>query len=304
VAAFISSTCTRVLNQIQPYLGYADIDALRTVFNSNYNSLQAKVTKKFSGNTYIDANITWSRDLTNAPADYSGFIMNAYNLNADYGRASLDRNKVFNFDGVFEEPWFREQKDLLGRALGGWELSFIYTIDSGLPSTISASAGSQVFYNLGGATSIYNNQLNGGVVSDNAGLHVAGPTSTSLRVNQIGDPNSPGNLTRIHNKQYNPSGAAWFYSGAFAAPPPTSVVPATAKRGTVQGPGFNRLDLGVHRNFKITERMSFQFRAEAFNAINHVNVNSIGVTSTSSTFGEVTGYRDMRIMQFAGRFTF
>ena len=305
VAAFISSTCTRVLNQIEPYLGYGDIDALRTIFNSNYNSLQAKVTKRFSGSTYVDANVTWSRDLTNAPADYSGFIQNAYNINGDYGRASLDRNKVFNFDGVFEEPWFREQKDLVGRALGGWELSFIYTIDSGLPSTISASAGSQVVYNLGaGVPSIYNNQVNGGTVSDNAGLHISGPTSTSLRINQIGDPNGAGNLTKIHNKNYANSSLPWFYSGAFAAPPPTSVVPGTAKRGTVQGPGFNRVDLGVHRNFKITERMSFQFRAEAFNAVNHVNVNGIGVTATSSSFGEVTSYRDMRIMQFAGRFTF
>jgi hypothetical protein len=123
-------------------------------------------------------------------------------------------------------------------------------------------------------------------------------------VNQIGDPNSPGNLSRIHNKNYEVASAPWFYSGAFAAPAPNNPVPANAKRGTIQGPGFNRLDLGVHRNFKITERTSFQFRAEAFNAINHVNVNAIGTTATSSTFGEVTGYRDMRIMQFAGRFTF
>ncbi len=304
VPANISSTCTRVVNQIEPYLGYGAIDALRTIFNSNYNSLQAKVTKRFSGSTYVDANITWSRDLTNAPADYSGFIQNEYNINGDYGRASLDRNKVFNFDGVFEEPWFREQKDLVGRALGGWEMSFIYTIDSGLPSTVAASAGSTIFYNLGGAASIYNNLTGGGEVSDNAGLHDSGPTSDGLRANQIGDPNSPGNLTRIHNKNYEVPSAPWFYSGAFAAPLPNNPIPATAKRGTIQGPGFNRLDLGVHRNFKITERMSFQFRAEAFNAINHVNVNSIGTTATSSTFGEVTGYRDMRIMQFAGRFTF
>jgi hypothetical protein len=303
--ANISSTCTRVVNQIEPYLGYGAIDALRTIFNSNYNSLQMKATKRFSGTSYVDANITWSRDLTNAPADYSGFIQNEYNINGDYGRAALDRNKVFNFDGVFEEPWFREQKNLEGRVLGGWEMSFIYTIDSGLPSTVAASAGSTVFYNLGGAASIYDNlTANGGEVSDNAGLHDSGPTSDGLRVNQIGDPNSPGNLTRIHNKNYEVANAPWFYSGAFQAPAANNPIPANAKRGTIQGPGFNRLDLGIHRNFKITERMSFQFRAEAFNAINHVNVNSIGTTATSSTFGEVTGYRDMRIMQFAGRFTF
>jgi Carboxypeptidase regulatory-like domain/TonB-dependent Receptor Plug Domain len=49
--AFISSTCDRVLNQIKPYLGYFAIDAMRSVFNSNYNSLQAKLTKHFYGNT-------------------------------------------------------------------------------------------------------------------------------------------------------------------------------------------------------------------------------------------------------------
>ncbi len=99
VPAMISSTCTRVLNQIQPYLGYNAIDTLRTIFNSNYNSMQVKATKRFAGNTFIDANFTWSRDLTNNPSDYSGFIENIYNINGDYGRATLDRNKVLNIDG-------------------------------------------------------------------------------------------------------------------------------------------------------------------------------------------------------------
>jgi hypothetical protein len=303
--AFISSTCDRVLNQIKPYLGYFSIDAMRSIFSSNYNSLQAKLTKRFYGKTFIDANYTWSRDLTNAPADYSGFIQNIYNVNGDYGRASDDRNNVLSIDGVLEEPWFREQKNLTGRVLGGWELSGIYAVNSGLPLTVAASGGLQINYNLpGGVNSVFNNATNGGTVTDNAGLSVLGNTNAGLRTNQIGNPNQAYNAGRIHNKAYSNSNSPWFYTGAFAAPAQNSPVPATAKRGTIQGPGFNRLDLGVYRNFRIYERLNFQFRAEAFNAVNHTNVQTIGATATSGTFGEITGYRDARIMQFAGKFTF
>ncbi len=298
IPAFMNSTCDRVLNQIKPYLGYFAIDTLRTIFNSNYNSLQVKVTKRFSGHTYIDANYTWSRDLTNAQADYSGFIQNIYNINGDYGRAAVDRTNVLNLDGVFELPWYRGQQGLKGRLIGGWEISGVYSVNSGLPLTVSASGGSLISY--GGLTSVYNNQTNGGYETDNAGLSALGNTNAGLRPNQIGDPNS-GHGVKIHNKGYN---QLWFYPGAFAAPAPNSPIPGTAKRGTIIGPGFQRLDLGVFRNFRIYERLNFQFRAEAFNAPNHTNVNSVGTSATSGTFGEVTGYRDPRILQFAGKFTF
>ncbi len=305
VPAFLSSTCDLVLNQIKPYLGYFSIDAMRSIFSSNYNSLQVKVTKHFYGKTYIDANYTWSRDLTNAPADYSGFIQNIYNVNGDYGRAALDRKQVLNLDGVLEEPWFRDQKGLMGRALGGWEISAIYAVNAGLPLTIAGSGGSQINYALpGGVSSVFNNSTNGGTLTDNAGLSVLGNTNAGLRPSQIGNPNIGGPGVKIHNKNYSSSAAPWFYTGAFASPAPTSPIPGTAKRGTIQGPGFNRLDLGIYRNFRIYERLNFQFRAEAFNAANHTNPQTIGSTATSSTFGQVTGYRDARIMQFAGKFTF
>jgi hypothetical protein len=304
VPAMLNNTCERVLNQIVPYLGYQDIDALRTIFSSNYNSLQAKVTKRFGGKTYIDANYTWARDLTNATADYSGFVQNIYNINGDYGRASVDRKQVLNLDGVFEEPFFRDQKGLAGRLLGGWEISGIYSLNSGLPLTVSASGGLQINYNLpGGVPSVYNNATNGGTMTDNAGLRILGATSTGLRPNQIGDPNR-GNGIKIHNKSYNSSALPWFYTGAFAAPAANIPVPGTAKRGTIAGPGFNTLDLGIFRNFRIVERLNFQLRGEAFNALNHTNVQTISTSATSSTFGEVTGFRDARILQVAGKFTF
>ncbi len=300
--AFLNSTCDRVLNQIKPYLGYFAIDAMQSVFSSNYNALQVKVTKRFSGHTYIDANYTWSRDLTNAQADYSGVIQNIYNINGDYGRAAVDRTNMLNLDGVYELPWFRQQKGLKGHLIGGWELSGIYAINSGLPLTVAASGGSQITYN--GVTSVFNNATNGGFETDNAGLSVLGNTNAGLRPNQIGDPNQGYGVPLKRSKAYESASALWFYPGAYAAPSPTSIVPGTAKRGTIQGPGFSRFDLGVFRNFRIYEGLAFQFRAEAFNAFNHTNVQSIGTTATSGTFGEITGYRDARILQFAGKFTF
>jgi hypothetical protein len=302
--SFLNSTCDRVINQIRPYLGYSAVDGLRTIFSSNYNSLQTKMTKRFSGKTYIDVNYTWSRDLTNAQADYSGFVQDIYNPNGDYGRAAVDRNNILNIDGVYEVPWYREQKGVVGHVVGGWELSGIYALDSGLPLSISASSAYSPNYNLPGSqASVLNGRTNTGYITDNAGLGSLGATSAGIRLNQIGNPNN-GYGTKIHNKTYE--SGLWFYPGAFAAAPPsqTSLAP-TAKRGTIQGPGFNRLDMGIHRNFRIYDRLNFQFRMEAFNALNHTNVQTVVTAAGSSSFlGEVTGYRDARILQFAGRFEF
>jgi hypothetical protein len=303
--AFMSSTCDRVLNQIKPYIGYYGIDASLPIFGSNYNSLQAKVSKHFKGKTYIDANYTWSRNLTNAQADSSGAVEDIYNPNGDYGRAADDRTHILSVDGVWEEPFFRDQKGLQGRLLGGWEISTIFATNSGLPLTVSGSGGSLINYNLqGGASSIYNNATTGGYLTDNAGLAALGSTNSGIRPNQIGDPNhAPSGIT-IHNKTLTNSNTPWFYTGAFAAPAPNSPLPGNTHRGTVNGPGFYRFDVGIFRNFRIYERLTFQLRGEAFNATNHTNVQSVGTSSTSSTFGQVTGYRDPRILQFAGKFTF
>jgi hypothetical protein len=292
--AFISTACDRTLNQIKPYLGYFAIDAMRTVFSSNYNSLQVKATKRFSGHSYIDANYTWSRDLTNSQNDYATLAQNAYNLNGEYGRAAVDRTNILNLDGVFEVPWYRSQQGLKGRLIGGWELSAIVAVNSGLPLTATSSSGSQINY---GYTSVFNNSTVGGYPTDNAGLSVLGNTNAGLRPNQIGNPNN-GNGRNIHNR------LEWFYRGAFASPSPTSIIPGDEKRGAINGPGFNRADVGVFRNFRIFERLNFQFRAEATNVANHTNWQGVTTSVTSSSYGQVTSNRDARVLELGGKFTF
>ncbi|HEV2575814.1 MAG TPA: TonB-dependent receptor [Acidobacteriaceae bacterium] len=301
--AFITTACDNVLNQIKPYLGYNAIDAMRTIFSSNYNGLQVKATKKFSGKTYLDANFTWSRDLTNSPADYSGFIQNIYNVNGDYGRASDDRKLILNLDGDFELPWYREQHGLKGHVIGGWEISAIYSAATGLPLTVSASGGVAI-QNTAGFTTIAPSNNPNNIVNDNVGLGVLGATSAGLRPNQIGDPRNGNGIRLKATKKYEQGLDPWFNTGMFQAQDPAATYPGTAKRGSIDMPGYQTADLGIFRNFKIYENLKFQFRAEAFNVANHTNVNTVSGSATSTLFGTVTGYRDARILQFAGRFDF
>jgi hypothetical protein len=305
--AIITSNCELPLNQIKPYLGYFSIDAMRTIFSSNYNAAQLKVTKKFKGANFIDGNFTWSRDLTNSPADYSGFIQNIYNPNGDYGRAADDRNLILAIDGVYELPWYQTQKGLVGHLVGGWELSGIYSVASGLPITVSASsatAGAPVIYNTP-ASQIYANADNpNNIINDNAGLSVFGNTNAGIRLNQLGSPNTSYNGVKLRTtKKPGQTNAPSFNTAAFFAQDPNSNVPGTAKRGSINGPGYQTMDVGAFRNFRIYNQFKLQFRAEAFNVANHTNINTFNGSATSATFGTITAaatsYRDPRILQFA-----
>jgi hypothetical protein len=298
---FVSSQCESPLNQIRPYPGYNAINTVKTIFNSNYNSLQVKVTKKFSGKSLIDANYTWSKGLTNAQNDYSTAPQNTYNLEPEYGRSAYDRNNILTIDGVWDLPWMRDQRTLVGHVLGGWEMSGIYAVNSGLPLTATMSGGGTV--NYGGATSAYNSSLtNGGLATDAAGLGILGTSAASLRPNQVLNPNSGYGLVKVHARQF------WFNPTAFVAPPASSYQVGNERRNVINGPGFNRLDVGLFRNFRLFRESVFQLRGEGFNILNHTNWASVNTTATSSTtgasFGQVTAARDPRILQVGGKLSF
>jgi hypothetical protein len=75
-------------------------------------------------------------------------------------------------------------------------------------------------------------------------------------------------------------------------------------RNTIQGPGIFTLDMGLTRQFGISENQTLEFRAEVFNLPNWVNLNNPDGVLSSTTFGRVTSARDPRIMQFALKYIF
>ncbi|HEY0308585.1 MAG TPA: TonB-dependent receptor plug domain-containing protein, partial [Acidobacteriaceae bacterium] len=277
---YTSSANSMVLNQIRPFKGYGPINSVQSIFNSNYNSLQVQVQKRFGHGSLINANYTWSRAMTNAQADRSGAVQNIYDLSKEWGRSQYDRRHVFAADVVYHLPWFYEQKGLVGHVLGGWEFSGIAAVNSGLPFTATTSSW------------------------DPAGLGFSGTSIVSGRPDQIADPNS------------TPSGGApqhtflhFFNTAAFVRAPACTAAatcrPGNAKQDVVDGPGFFRVDAGLIRNFKVGSYLNFQFRGEAFNVFNKDNFASIGTAiNTASSYGMVTATRDPRILQVALKASF
>ena len=101
----------------------------------------------------------------------------------------------------------------------------------------------------------------------------------------------------------NKSISQWLNPAAFATPVLGQYGPLIRK-ANVTGPGMIRIDLGLVRVFKIREKHSIEFRAEAFNAPNHVNPGNPSTTLTDSNFGRILTAADPRIMQMAMKFVF
>ncbi len=83
-----------------------------------------------------------------------------------------------------------------------------------------------------------------------------------------------------------------------------AVRPGTAGKSLVRSPGAWGIDLSLAKNFKIKEGMNLQFRADMFNALNHVNLGGPNGNSSAAQFGRISGAGGMRSMQMGLRFQF
>lgn len=264
-----SGLATQRLNFIRPYQGFDAINLFKTIFNSNYNSLQVSGQKRFRGSSQISVNYTYSHGLTTAQSDFRT-PQNTYDIRAEYGSAQFDRRHVFNANFIYELPWFQSQQGAVGHFLGGWEFSGIVYVYSGLPLTVTAAR-------------------------DPAGLGLRDPNSfAGGRADQVGNPNDNAPRTI----------AQWFNTSAFVLVPTGVNRPGNAARGAVRGPGAQRWDLSLFKNIRIAESVKLQFRLEAINVFNHTNFNTVSTSRTSGLYGQVLSARDPRIVQLALKFNF
>lgn len=100
----------------------------------------------------------------------------------------------------------------------------------------------------------------------------------------------------------NPGIAQWFNTSAFQTGPVGTF--GNLGRDTILGPGAWNFDVALSRSFFVTEHQRIDFRAEAFNLMNHARLGNPGTTMNTPSFGVITSASDPRIMQFALKYVF
>ncbi|MDM7922410.1 MAG: TonB-dependent receptor [Pyrinomonadaceae bacterium] len=286
--AFISSAQSAILDQVRPYRGYRSITMIQPRFNSNYHSLQISGQHRFSGASQLNLAYTWAKNITDNWTDRSTTPQNTYDIGSDKARAALDRRHILTINYVYELPFFKDQRGFVGKVLGGWQASGIVTYQTGLPFTPTVSA------------------------YDPAGMGLIPPPLTVARPNVTCDPNA--NAPRTPQQ--------WFDTSCFEVTPITNVALSgnrvgNAGRGIIEGPPTKRVDFTLSKNIRFGERYRLQLRGEAFNVFNWTNPRGLSTLVWSATtqpvsqggngssiFGQVTSYRDPRVMQFGAKFNF
>jgi hypothetical protein len=127
------------VNALRPYRGYADIYQYITGANFIYNSLQAQFKKQMKGGGLFNVAYTWSKARTDANA-YNYQPMNSYNLRGDWGPSNYNRPQVLVLSYVYPLPFWRTGREWYKVALGGWQISGVTTLQTGLPFNVAISS--------------------------------------------------------------------------------------------------------------------------------------------------------------------
>ena len=251
----LQTACGNDADPYRPFAGISTITRLQDAASSNYNALQVSLRKSV-GALSLSAAYTYSHAIDDASDRYDGAFVNSYSPASNRATSTFDETHMLNVGYVYDLPFMRKA-GLSHALLGGWQYSGIATFATGVPMTIT----------------------NGTTYGDNAG--VGNAVGSGSYADVIGNPkaNIPPNSLLA-----GPSYSKFFYNpGAFALP--TGLTFGDAGRDSLRNPGRTNFDMALFKHFAIKERLSIEFRGEAFNIFNHPEWSGPGATTGMSCTG-------------------
>jgi hypothetical protein len=244
-----------------------------------YQSLQIGVDKRMSHGFQIQSNFTWSKVLDTASngdislgGSYPG-VTNPFDLKYNRGTSDLNVPLISVTNFIYTSPALKGWNPVVRNILGTWEISSIYTMQSGKPFGIS-----------------------GGEGDDNSG---------AIQYHDRADV-VPGVSPNVHSG----SRSNWLnhYVNSAAFQPNAAGTFGNSGRNPYKAPYVNSADSAIIKNWKVQERYGLQFRWELFNTFNHTSFGTpnTDASPSNSNFGTITsiGPINPRVMQGALKLTF
>jgi hypothetical protein len=274
---------------------FGEVEEFYPGVTSNYNALQATLTKRFAHNFSINANYTWSKVLTDgidASATNSTIsASNSYNFKQDYGKASYDQPQAFKASYLWTSPdihhWGYFGKELLS----GWSLSGITLLETGTAFNVTS-----------GYNTTFDSYATGDRPNQIADWHLAGGRSRQAKAAEYFNTAA---FQQLNCAPANPTNPLSSTTAVCGSANPTGQ--GNAQYGLIVGPGKMNTDLAAFKSFPIVRESKILFRADAFNVFNYggnLNLAAAQTSLSSSTFGEITSAAPGRILQLALKYSF
>lgn len=255
---------------LRPFPQYQSIGTEYTDGVSSYNALELKINRRFANGLTFFANYTYAKSMDNSSLDPTTGVGNTYQISANP-----------------QETWAASEFDLTNRGV----IAYVYQLPVGH---------GRRFLSRGGVV----NAILGGW--QNSGSFTAS-TGSPFTV-YAASPNLTGSLAGsvFANVQGSTSGphtsAEWFNTAAYSNPAPYTF--GNSGRDSVRGPGQWDLDMALMKNFPIWREWNFELRADAFNVLNHTNLELPNATLGSTAFGTITSATPPRVLQVGGQINF
>lgn len=275
-------TGSRIGNDfLRPYRGYTDINLVTWSGNSNYNSLQVQVNRRYTSGFQYGVAYTYSKSFDYANDDSSDVLYprpyKAYN----YAVSDFDQTHILTVNYIWDIPRLSSvvKNKFVGAIFDGWQLSGTTSYASGKPKNLT------VTFN-GGTTDITGGQVNS-------------------RPNMICDP-----MKNISGA--DPTGTAYVINVTCFARPTVLGDIGNMPRNAVRMPSTFNTDLAFFKSFGWGESRAVQLRWETYNLFNHTNFRDIDAAmtfdvngkQTNTRFGAPIAARSPRVMQGSLRINF
>ena len=273
-------------NSYRPLQGFGGVALATNNLYANYNSVQTSY-RRSKGGAVFNMNYTFGKAMGIVSS-----TLDSFNLNNDYGVQSTNRTHIFNAAYSYQFKKFAHHK-IGGGLVNSWQISGITQLQSGVNLT-------------GQRGQAFNMALNS--------FKIPGTTQNVSNVSLLGTPNIALMPVLTCDPKQGLAEHQFINPNCYSFPKQIGQNGPTTQP-VVYGPSYFNSDLAIFKNFKITEKKSLQFRANAYNFLNHplwsfngnnLNLGFNGTTGLLNTplFGTVTTKQGHRIVSLDARFYF
>jgi hypothetical protein len=298
VAGALQANPGKSPSYLRPYKGYGAIQQEQSNGSAVYSSLQVSWNRRFTSGFMAGVAYTLSKSLDNS-SNYRDIMPDTYYSNNLWGPSEYDTRHVAIVNYLYDLPFLKSQQTVIGKLLGGWTLSGSAQFQTGTPCGVGT-----------------NNDFAG--VGEFGSFGCGGNTAEGQFWVRNGTPKM------LKNFGGNGSNAKYFSttngdgSQIFTPPAAGTFNLQYGIRDEIYQPGLQNWNLNLMKRFPINERTGFEFRAEAYNFINHPNwatngpgapsgqTGGLNLNPQSSQFGQVTqkSIGNPRTLQLALRYVF